>query len=108
MGHNVIYGDVGMQVCDCGKSLEICKCLDKPAMLQLSYTHKCCTYSASSERFFVQWWTECLDCGFSDGKGVCYVCAQKCHAGHKLGEPKFEEFFCDCGSEGCSSVVNSQ
>jgi hypothetical protein len=61
-----------------------------------------CTFTVTGKRFVKQKWFFCYTCGFVDSEGICEGCANVCHKGHTLSEPKGMEhgstFFCDCGS----------
>lgn len=61
----------------------------------------------SSEHFF-QPWVCCLTCteGADDGRGVCMACADTCHIGHVLTQPRITQFACDC-QELCSKKTLS-
>jgi hypothetical protein len=54
--------------------------------------------SVTSSEYFFQPWVCCLTCtqGADDGRGVCLVCAELCHAGHILTKPRITQFACDC------------
>lgn len=61
-----------------------------------------CTFTVTGRHYTKQKWFFCYSCGFVDSEGICESCANVCHKGHSLSEPKGTEpgtsFFCDCGS----------
>jgi hypothetical protein len=61
-----------------------------------------CTYTVTGKKYAKQKWFFCYTCGFVDSEGVCEACANVCHKGHSLSEPRGMEaggsFFCDCGA----------
>ena len=72
------------------------------AALSASFSSSHCTFAATSFRHAYQLWRPCYTCNLIDSNGCCSLCAHTCHAGHHLGEERFSNFFCDCGSRGPS------
>lgn len=52
-----------------------------------------CTYFQTGKEFYLQEYYQCADCNHD----CCVVCSKVCHAGHRLGERKIGDFYCDCG-----------
>jgi len=62
---------------------------------------KRCTYIKTAEQHHKQEFFHCITCGLVDSLGVCGSCAEKCHKGHTLSEPKITNCYCDCIKEKC-------
>lgn len=65
--------------------------------------------SATTGSNFVQMGVyECKDCGLTDGKLCCYVCAKTCHKGHRVTFKKNSKAFCDCGFSSSCKAMHEQ
>ena len=64
-----------------------------------------CSCSASGRAVVAQEFWTCETCGLMGDRGVCDVCAVKCHKGHVMRTVAVaSEGFCDCyGTEGCQA-----
>jgi len=57
-----------------------------------------CTFCVTgSKSYLLQSWHDCYTCNLRTRCGICSVCVETCHKGHKISAPKFSRFFCDCG-----------
>eukprot|EP01090_Pellita_catalonica_P016339 TRINITY_DN4641_c0_g1_i2.p1 TRINITY_DN4641_c0_g1~~TRINITY_DN4641_c0_g1_i2.p1 ORF type:complete len:373 (-),score=34.41 TRINITY_DN4641_c0_g1_i2:199-1317(-) len=76
-----------------------------------------CTFVKTGPDFQAQYWWNCATCDWPNGSGVCAVCKDICHKGHKLttmqqgflfqGSPaNFCRFYCDCGSRFCDDTIS--
>lgn len=72
------------------------------AQMREAVANNKCTYTVTKKQYAQQKWFFCYTCGFVDSEGVCEACANVCHKGHTLSEPKGTEngssFYCDCGA----------
>lgn len=71
------------------------------AQMREAVANNKCTYTVTRKQYAQQKWFFCYTCGFVDSEGVCEACANVCHKGHTLSEPKGTEngsFYCDCGA----------
>ena len=57
-----------------------------------------CTFNLTKKQFTKQFWYSCYTCVYSSNAGCCLTCAATCHKGHNLSEPRYSDFFCDCGA----------
>ncbi|UMM10762.1 hypothetical protein L5515_000390 [Caenorhabditis briggsae] len=64
-----------------------------------------CTFKSTGNKFVTQHWYNCYTCKMIESTGVCSTCAINCHRGHELAYSKKGAFFCDCGSNGCESMI---
>jgi hypothetical protein len=57
-----------------------------------------CTLGNGERTFMRQQFWMCNQCNLVDNLGVCFVCVEKCHAGHEGVSllHLFEPFYCDC------------
>lgn len=59
-----------------------------------------CSYLQTGQDFYLQEYYDCIDCNYQ----CCVFCSKTCHAGHRLGERKVGDIYCDCGEKAtCSS-----
>lgn len=49
--------------------------------------------------FYSQHWYHCFTCGLVWDKGMCTLCALRCHEGHDVTYSRYSSFFCDCGGD---------
>ncbi|KAL9653011.1 hypothetical protein ABK040_015526 [Willaertia magna] len=57
-----------------------------------------CSFTFTGKKFHRQYYYSCISCNMSTNQAVCAFCARTCHRGHRLGEPEFGDFYCDCGA----------
>lgn len=67
----------------------------------ISEIDKYCTYAVTGTRYSEQKWYYCRTCGLTGNKGMCEICAQKCHKNHDVAFYKNGTgFYCDCPDHG--------
>ena len=68
-----------------------------------------CTFRQTGLQFVEQNWRRCYDClPNKEDEGVCLICAELCHDGHRLGPLMYTPFYCDCVAKkyGCFDYQN--
>jgi len=78
------------------------------AKVQAAIRKRCCTLNETGETFVVQQWYQCLTCSNPNKQtttGICVVCKDICHAGHKLKDMGRSPFYCDDGLTGCEAAT---
>ena len=67
-------------LCDRIKELSPSKVLSSPPLLQ-----------CSNFQFYFSW-HDCYTCNLRTRCGICSVCVETCHKGHKISAPKFSRY----------------
>lgn len=72
---------------------EFCSCLPR------HIENESCTFLMTKKNYKEQHMYNCETCQYVESKGVCTICAFKCHNSHELRYSKYVNFYCDCGGE---------